>query len=678
MTPDTCAPERFAVVVDPSAARGRSGGAASSRRAALVGTGVRQVGSVDEIVEAVRTLESETSPRWTWWSAAHDAGPLVAAGIRLARCWDVAEVHRLAEGGWEATPQLAWAAAHGLDLSSLPSPSSGHLFDLGPGAGDDGDAAGALPTRPDSPVRADSFLLPDAGSPAWPMDGPRLLAWAEAALVCAAAQEARLAAIGQRAVATATSESAAALLCVELARDGLPVDRSAAEGLIGQAAGPRPQGEADAREIRAARDREVLRHAPGRESTDLRNPLQVRELLASVGVVVPNTRKWVLEPFRDTHPLVAALLEWRRAERIATTYGYAWLDAHVGPDDRLRGGWTACDGAAGRMTAQNGLHNLPTSLRSAIAAHPGHVFVRADLGQIEPRVLAAVSGDRSFAAATRADDLYAPVAASLGVERAVAKVAVLAAMYGQRSGAAGEALRGLERAYPAAMAYLDRAYAAGVRRQPLRTFGGRAIQLGRVLVSDRPGGAAPGGAARDDARGEGAAHVGMAPVGAAPGDAVSVGAARVGAVSVGAVAVPASDEGTRDGSRPETRPGGDLGGDLGADLGGELGVDLGGADPARDAARGRFARNAVVQGAAAELFKAWAATVRATTGDLGAQIVLCLHDELLVHVPERAAEETRRRVVAALDDSARRWTGTTQVRFVADTSIVRRWSDAKG
>ena len=627
---------------------------------------MRQVGTVDEIVEAVRTLESERSPRWTWWSAAHDAGPLVAAGIRLARCWDVAEVHRLAEGGWEATPQLAWAAAHGLDLSSLPSPSSGHLFDLGPGAGDDGDAAGALPTRPDSPVRADGFLLPDAGSPAWPMDDPRLVAWAEAALVCAAAQDARLAVIGQRAVATATSESAAALLCVELARDGLPVDRSAAEGLIGQAAGPRPQGEADTREIRASRDREVLRHAPGRESTDLRNPLQVRELLASVGVVVPNTRKWVLEPFRDTHPLVAALLEWRRAERIATTYGYAWLDAHVGPDDRLRGGWTACDGAAGRMTAQNGLHNLPTSLRSAIAAHPGHVFVRADLGQIEPRVLAAVSGDRAFAAATRADDLYAPVAASLGVERAVAKVAVLAAMYGQRSGAAGEALRGLERAYPAAMAYLDRAYAAGVRRQPLRTFGGRAIPLGRVLVSD-----GSGGAARGDARGEGAAPVGAA----------RVGAARVGAASVGAVAVPASDEGTRDGARPGPRAGRDLGGELGAHLGvehrRELGGDLG-ADPARDSARGRFARNAVVQGAAAELFKAWAATVRATTGDLGAQIVLCLHDELLVHVPERAAEETRRRVVAALDDSARRWTGTTQVRFVADTSIVRRWSDAKG
>jgi DNA polymerase-1 len=69
--------------------------------------------------------------------------------------------------------------------------------------------------------------------------------------------------------------------------------------------------------------------------------------------------------------------------------------------------------------------------------------------------------------------------------------------------------------------------------------------------------------------------------------------------------------------------------------------------------------------------------VRATTRDLGAQIVLCLHDELLVHVPEEHAEQTRDRLVQALDDSARRWTGSEQVRFVADASVIRRWSEAK-
>src|SRR5699024_2859368 len=208
-------------------------------------------------------------------------------------------------------------------------------------------------------------------------------------------------------------------------------------------AGPRPASLEDELAGRAVRDAEVLRHVPGRERADLRNPAQVRELLLAAGIDVPNTRKWTLEAFREVHPVVPALLAWRARERIATTYGWRWLDAHVGPDDRLRGRWTACDGAAGRMTAENGLHNLPAALRPAARATTGRRFVRADLGQIGPRVLAAVSGDPAFVAATRSDDLYAPVAERLGVERAVAKVAVLAAMYGQRSGAAGEALAGL-------------------------------------------------------------------------------------------------------------------------------------------------------------------------------------------------------------------------------------------
>ena len=216
------------------------------------------------------------------------------------------------------------------------------------------------------------------------------------------------------------------------------------------------------------------------------------------------------------------------------------------------------------------------------------MFVRADLGQIEPRVLAVVSGDAVFAAATQADDLYAPVAQRLGVERPVAKIAVLAAMYGQRSGAAGEALKGLERAYPVAMGLLDRAYAAGVRGAPLRTYGGRLIPTGSVLTG--------------------------------------------------------------------------------------AGV---GADPALDAARGRFARNAIIQGAAAELFKAWGATVRATTRELGAQVVLCLHDELLVHAPLEHADEVSARVDRALQDASRRWAGGAPVRFVADTSVIHRWSEAK-
>jgi DNA polymerase-1 len=577
MTTPTAAPLRAGTWDSPIGVIVADRGRGLDRRYAVGPASQMRVTDRAGLVSAVRDEEAKAPLRWVLWAAGDVAPDLVAEGLRLARAWDVSEAHRLLHGGWEAHPGMSWAAAHGIPLDEVPTPPTGDLFEFATTPTDDGGL-----------IRSDGHLRPDAVHGDW-VDAPdRLLAWAQAALDTAAAQRDRAASLGPRVVSTIHSESAAALLCVDLAHDGLPLDRGAVEGLIAEAAGPRPDSLADELAARALRDKDVFRHVPGRESTDLRNPAQVKDLLAAVGVQVPNTRKWVLEDQRAAHPVVGALLDWRKRERIATTYGYRWLDAHVGTDDRLRGQWTACDGAGGRMTADNGLHNLPAAMRPAVAAAPGHVFVRADLGQIEPRVLAVVSGDRAFAEATLADDLYAPVAQRLGAERAVAKIAVLAAMYGQRSGAAGEALKGLERAYPVAMAHLDRAYAVGVRGGDLRTFGGRLLPTGRFLTG--------------------------APIGT---------------------------------------------------------------NPPLDSARGRFARNAVIQGAAAELFKAWAVTVRALGRPLGAEIVLCLHDELLVHVPEDSADDAAALVDQSLVDAARRWSGGAPVRFVADTSVIRRWSEAK-
>jgi len=99
--------------------------------------------------------------------------------------------------------------------------------------------------------------------------------------------------------------------------------------------------------------------------------------------------------------------------------------------------------------------------------------------------------------------------------------------------------------------------------------------------------------------------------------------------------------------------------------------------PARQAARGRYGRNAVVQGAAAELFKMWAVTVRARTAPLGARIVLCLHDELLVHVPADQAAQAAELIGACLTEATRRWAPSGGVRFIADITIADSWAEAK-
>lgn len=486
--------------------------------------------------------------RRVWWSA-RTGGVL---GTRAS--WDLAAVAGILYGLRRMDPAAVWAAASGLPL---PEPSVGgpSLFDVGIGGAVGGDG------------QLDRAWV--AGG--WAESPETARRWAELALEVQQRHEVRLDAGSRR---TAIAESAAALLCEEMATAGLPFDVDVAGALLADAIGPRPADAEHETSLRTARDAGVLRHVPGRE-VDLRSPEQVRALLAVVGLDVPDTRSWRLEPYAAGVPLVADLLAWRKADRLATTYGWRWLDEHV-IGGRLRGGWAVADGGAGRMTAGAGLHNMPAELRPAVRAEPGHVLVGADLGQVEPRVLAVVSGDRELARAAAAGDMYAPVAATLGIDRPAAKVAVLAAMYGQTSGAAGHALRDMDRAYGTAMGYLRAAEQVGRDGGELRTDGGRLLRFGGI-----------------------------------------------------------------------------------ADVAG----------------RGRYARNAVVQGAAAELFKAWAATVRAGLAGTGGEIVLCLHDELLLHVPTSESLAAQALLRDALEQTVSWWASGSGVRFVTDVKAGASWPD---
>lgn len=533
----------------------------------------------------VAELERDSAPRWVWWSN-RTALHLIEWGVRPARCWDLSTAHRLLVGGWRSGPEQIWALLHDLDTITIPTRQPIDLFTQAVDTGD-----------PDEPIGPDDHLRPEWVEGEWATSADRTSTWSRLAFELQQLQSVRVDALIDRPQlrSTVLSESAADLLCAELETDGLPVDVDIAEEIIAGFVGRRPSTAAEAADELARRDADVLQHLPAGTTFDLRSPDQVKSLLRRVGIEVPDTRAWRLESLRDAHPIIEPLLRWRRAERILTTFGFAWLDEHVGNDARLRGSWSGSDGAAGRMTATAGLHNMPAELRPAIAAAPGHAFVRADLGQIEPRILAAVSGDAKLAAATQADDMYAPVAEQLRVERDIAKVAVLGAMYGQTTGKGAEALRGLEREYPVAMGYLAEADRAAQGSNDLRTYGGRLVRMSSTNANEM------------------------------------------------------SDRDAR----------------------------------SRAAARGRYGRNAMVQGAAAEFFKVWAVLMRARSVDLGARIVLCLHDELLIHVPEQNATDAAALLDRCLQEAAHRWAptkeaGTQPVRFVSDTSVIRVWSEAKG
>jgi DNA polymerase-1 len=198
--------------------------------------------------------------------------------------------------------------------------------------------------------------------------------------------------------------------------------------------------------------------------------------------------------------VVPALLRYKELSRLHAANGWSWLQQWV-RDGRFRPEYVPGGVVSGRWaTRGGGALQIPRAVRSAVVADPGTRLVVADAGQLEPRVLAALSGDPGLIAATRQGDLYAELAArALGrpEARAEAKVALLSAMYG--GGAGSPALSALRRQFPTALQLLEDAAHAGEEGGTVRSALGRTCPPPRRGWLD--GLPAPASASRARARG---------------------------------------------------------------------------------------------------------------------------------------------------------------------------------
>ena len=393
----------------------------------------------------VATVEDAFRPRWVLWGRDIEA-VLVEGGLRVSKCWDVAAVQRLLVGGWRMDPARAWALLHDLSVEHLPSVAALDLFTE---PDDDG--------RPDEPLRADGYIKPEWLAADFEWTTERMARWAELAAAAAALQDAALARSTDRpnAASTARSESAAELLCAELSFDGLPMDRSDRRDdrrLLRRAASQ--ERDRGSRATHALAMPRCLRHSTI-AGCDLRNPAQVKSLLRSIGVELPDTRAWRLEAIRGHAPV----------DRCVAGVAQGRAD---GDDVRLRLARRAPGSrrpAARRVVGMRRCRG-PNDSVGGSAQHAGAAALgdrcraRSRVRPRRPRAdRAARSSPRSRVTARLPrrppeDDMYLPVAEQLGVDRATAKVAVLGAMYGQTTGHGAAALRGLELAYPVAMRYL--------------------------------------------------------------------------------------------------------------------------------------------------------------------------------------------------------------------------------
>jgi DNA polymerase-1 len=516
----------------------------------------------DSLAALVRTLEAEHRPRWVWDRAQNWYPGLLASGTRVERCHDLALCQAIL-----LHSQFTAGTGYRQRARILPPEQP-------PAAGAD-DAQGSLFDQP-------------ARNPGWDLDAVAAELAAQKAAIASSTHPARLALL-------TTAESACSLVAAEMQNEGIPWRTDLHRRLLDELLGTEPPDharppklEALAVELRAALDAPAL-------NPD--SPQDLMRALHRAGIEAKSTRSWELQEFK--HPAIAPLLAYRKLSRLFTTNGWSWLEQWV-RDGRFHSEYVVGGVVSGRWASRGGgAMQIPKQIRGAAVADPGHKLIVADAAQLEPRVLAALAQDSAMAAAGRDKDLYAGIAAQgFGGERALAKVALLGAIYGSTSGESGRLMPQLARMYPQAVGFVEDAARAGERGEQVSTHLGRSTPP----VSEQWRAAQRSSTADEQRRAESAAR-----------------------------------------------------------------------------SRGRFTRNFVVQGTAAEWACCWLAELRRGLRTLapGPALVFFLHDEVMVHCPDALVETVAEMVHESSRAATRLLFGRIPLEFPVNVTVVESYADAK-
>ncbi|GII80949.1 DNA polymerase I [Sphaerisporangium rufum] len=389
---------------------------------------------VADLVAAVRELERTAGPRWIWPDTRTVLPALLAGGVRPARCHDLTLTEGLLLGhegryGEPRSAEAAHARLHGLAV-----PEDAH----GPHA------------------VQDTLFEPEPAQ----VDVPGIYA----------AQLRRIAATERpdRFRLLVAAESAGALVAGEMAHDGMPWSSAEHDALLTELLGPRPVHGMRPARLQALAD-QVSAAFGAQINPD--SPQQIVKAFRSAGLTVTSTRSHVLKQLE--HPAVPPLLAYKELARLYSFHGWAWAQQWV-RDGRFHPEYVVAGVVSGRWaTSGGGALQIPKVMRRAVVADEGWRLVVADAAQLEPRVLAAMAGDRGLARAAGEIDLYAALAQAFGGARDNAKIAMLSAMYGGTSGDAAKLLAVMRQRFPQAYAFVENAAKAGEEGRLVRSWLGR-------------------------------------------------------------------------------------------------------------------------------------------------------------------------------------------------------------
>ena len=121
----------------------------------------------------------------------------------------------------------------------------------------------------------------------------------------------------------------------------------------------------------------------------------------------------VLDKLADEYPIVSLILEYRQLTKLKSTYADG-LAVYITENGRIHSSFNQTITATGRISStEPNLQNIPVrmelgrEIRKVFIPSPGFIFVDADYSQIELRVLAHISGDKTLIDAYRqAQDIH--------------------------------------------------------------------------------------------------------------------------------------------------------------------------------------------------------------------------------------------------------------------------------
>ncbi len=126
-----------------------------------------------------------------------------------------------------------------------------------------------------------------------------------------------------------------------------------------------------------------------------------------------STDSSVLEKLRGKHEIIDSIIEYRHLAKLKSTYADAFLPL-LDEESRIRSTLKQTVTQTGRISsAEPNLQNIPVrskigrEIRKMFVAKDGHLLVGADYSQIELRVLAHISGDKTMQDAfTNDEDIH--------------------------------------------------------------------------------------------------------------------------------------------------------------------------------------------------------------------------------------------------------------------------------